>query len=122
MVCFLYKGHHFVLGTLLLICTLFASYVMYIVGSFQIVQYQAESTVNQELNTGKVNKRALNDTYTRQYLADHKKFKAKIDGEVDYYNKNFAGAFRVNNKVADITVKSVNGSFHIDKLKIYKKN
>lgn len=122
MAYFLYKGHHFALGTLLLICTLFASYVMYIVGSFQIVQYQAESTVNQELNADIVNKHALNDTYTKKYLNDHKNFKAKIDGEVEYNNKSFAGAFSVNNNFADITVKSIDSNFHIDKLKIYKKN
>ncbi len=95
---------------------------MYIVGSFQIVQYQAESTVNQELNSDGVNRHALNNTYTRKYLANHKTFKAKINGEVDYYNKVFAGAFLVNNNAADITVKSINGSLHIDKMKIYKKN
>ncbi|WP_140938831.1 hypothetical protein [Apilactobacillus micheneri] len=121
MVGFLYKGHHVALGTLLLICTLFASCVIYVVGSFQIVQYQAESTVNQELNSSKVDRSAVKDTYTKKYLASHKIFKAKINGEIEYYNKAVIGAFSVNNKDADIKVKSVNGKFKVQDLKIYKK-
>lgn len=95
---------------------------MYIVGPFQIVQYQAESAVNQELNSNEVDKSAVKDTYTKKYLASHKNFKAKINGEIEHYNKIVIGAFSVNNKDADIKVQSVNGKFKVQDLKIYKKN